>query len=179
MAGGKGERMGKIEKPMLKICGKPIIRHVIDEATKITDEIYVASSPNTPSTTKWCLMNDVNIILTPGESYPSDLGFVLKIFMKPILFLPADIPFITSDILHEFLNKALEYDKSIITLVVSRNCFPSELTESEPSPLGISLFKRDESDSVDVIMCSFPELLDIDTYSDLKYALEYEGRFCI
>ncbi len=179
MAGGKGERIGKIEKPIIKICGKPIIRHVIDEAIKITDEIYVASSPNTPSTSRWCLMNDINTILTPGESYPLDLKFVLKKFMKPILFLPADIPFITSDILHEFLNKALEYDKSIITLVVSRNCFPSELSESNPSPLGISLFKYDEADSIDVIMCRFPELLDIDTYNDLKHALEYERRFCI
>ena len=179
MAGGKGKRLGKIEKPILKICDKPIIRHVIDEMIKITDEIYVASSPNTPLTTRWCLMNDVDIILTPGRSYSLDLGFVLKKFTKPILFLPADVPFITSDILYEFLNKASEHDKSVITLVVSRECFPSELSEPKLSPIGISLFKHDGVDSTDVMMCRFPELFDIDTYDDLKHALGYERRFCI
>lgn len=179
MAGGKAERLGNIEKPILKICGKPIIKHIIDEAIKITDKIYVASSPNTPSTTRWCLMNNVNTILTPGENYPLDLRFILKKFKKPILFLPADIPFITGDILHEFLDKALEYDESIITLIASRNCFPNELSGSKPSPLGISLFNHDEMDSIDITMCKFPELLDIDTYNDLKYALEYMRRLCI
>ncbi|MGC9149334.1 MAG: NTP transferase domain-containing protein [Sulfolobales archaeon] len=31
MAGGKGSRLGGLEKPLLKICGERIIDHVIRE----------------------------------------------------------------------------------------------------------------------------------------------------
>ncbi len=48
MAGGMAKRMGGVEKPLVKICGKPMIEHVLVVARKLTRRVYVATSPNTP-----------------------------------------------------------------------------------------------------------------------------------
>ena len=170
MAGGRAKRLGGIEKPLLRICNKPIIEHVLDEAIKISNSVYVAVSPYTPLTRKWCLENNISVIMTPGRGYPLDIGVILRKVEKPTLILPADIPFITIDVLQEFLGKALRLNKSVITLIASRRCFPQELARPEASPIGISLFKRNGTDWANISMCKFPELLDIDTLADLEYA---------
>lgn len=170
MAGGRAKRLGGIEKPLLSICNKPIIKHILDEAVKISNNIYVAVSQHTPLTRKWCLENNVNIIMTPGKGYPLDIEVVLRKVEKPTLILPADTPFITIEVLQEFLREALRLDKSIITLIASRRCFPQKLASHETSPIGISLFKRNGTDWANISMCRFPELLDIDTLIDLEYA---------
>ncbi|MET1101970.1 MAG: NTP transferase domain-containing protein [Pyrodictiaceae archaeon] len=170
MAGGRAKRLGGIEKPLLRVCSKPMIKHILDEAAKMSNNIYVAVSPYTPLTRRWCLENNISIIMTSGRGYPLDIKVVLKKVEKPLLILPADVPFITVNVLKEFLSKALRLDKSIVTLIASRKCFPRELSKPEASPIGISLFKRDGTDWADTSMCKFPELLDIDTLTDLEYA---------
>lgn len=170
MAGGRARRLGGVEKPLIRICGKRIIEHVLNEATKISNSIYIAVSPYTFLTKKWCLERNINILMTPGIEYSLDLKVVLEKVRKPILILPADIPFITVNVLQEFLGRASQLNKSIVTLIVSRKCFPQELASLEVSPIGISLFKRNGADWTNINMCKFPELLDIDTLADLKYA---------
>ena len=55
MAGGKGTRMHLAEeKPLIKICGKPVIEYVIAalENAKKIDSIVVAVTGCTPKTAK-------------------------------------------------------------------------------------------------------------------------------
>ncbi len=172
MAGGMAKRMGGVEKPLVKICGKPMIEHVLVVARKLTRRVYVATSPNTPLTERWCLENGYATITTSGKGYPSDLKEVLSITNPPILFLPADTPFLTKSLLEEFIRKAQELKESIITLIVDRaKCFPRQLWSGEPkSPTGISLLKGLDWSWNNVVMCKFPELLDIDTWLELEYA---------
>ena len=60
---------------------------------------------------------------------------------------------------------------SLITLVADRSFFPKELQKSPlKSPIGISLLKGDDWSWSDIIMDKFPELLDIDTWLELKFS---------
>ncbi len=176
MAGGRGSRMGGVEKPLLRICGKPIIGRVISEATIISPRVYVAVSPHTPGTRRWCIENDIEVIDTPGKSYPHDIGYILDNISVPVLFLPADTPFLTHGVLKHFVEKALSISREIITLIVSKQCFPEPLARDTLSPIGISLFKNKRGYWANIIMCQFPDLLDIDTVEDLELARRLCGK---
>ena len=170
MAGGRGIRLGGIEKPLLKICGKYILEYVLSEASKLSSNVYVAVSPHTSLTLKWCMSHQVSVLITSGKGYSLDIKEVLNIVSKPLLVLPADTPFLKVSTISEFVRAAEKYDKAIVTLVVERTCFPKELRGNVKSPIGIALFKRNGYDWVDIVMCKFPELLDVDTPKDLRYA---------
>ncbi len=175
MAGGRGSRIGGLEKPLLNICGKEIIKRVLEAASSLSPNIYVAVSPNTPRTRAWCISNNIKVIDTPGKGYPHDIGFITRRTGFPILFLPADTPFITAGLLEYFVEKASTIDTSIVTLMVSRHCFPRQFYSNNPMPVGISLFKDRKGYWANIIMCKYPELLDIDTLEELELA----ERICI
>ncbi len=170
MAGGRGSRLGGVEKPLLNICGRKIIERITSIAYKLSPNVSVAVSKHTPKTRKWCLENNISIIETPGEGYPKDIGYILEKTSTPILFLPADTPFLTLDSLRYFVEKALSIDTGIVTLIVSKQCFPQQLSSPNPSPIGISLFKNKHGYWANIVMCRFPDLLDIDTPGELEYA---------
>ncbi len=170
MAGGQGSRLGGVEKPLLDVCGSRIIERIIEVAYRLSPRIHVAVSPNTPRTREWCIRNNVRIIDTPGRGYSYDIGFILDTIDTPVLFLPADTPFLTMSSLRYFVEKALSIDTSIITLLVSKQCFPGQNPDENPSPIGISLFKKKRGYWANIIMCRFPDLLDIDTLDDLELA---------
>ena len=44
MAGGKGERMGGVEKALLRLRGKPLIEYVVEAVKGLGDELYIAPS---------------------------------------------------------------------------------------------------------------------------------------
>ena len=170
MAGGRSSRLNRIEKSMLIICNKPMIERVFNTACKITDKVFVAVSPHTVRTKRWCLKNDVELIETTGKDYVYDLQLLLKMFKRSVLVLPADIPFITDKILLNFLNKTKKISADVITLLVDKSKFPNELRALTKEPVGISFFKGTGSKWSNIIMSDFPELLDIDTLSELRYA---------
>ena len=65
------------EKPLIKVCGKPVIEYVIAAlkgAEKI-DSIVVAVTDCTPKTAKYLSQFPVKVIETPGKDYVSDMGY--------------------------------------------------------------------------------------------------------
>ncbi len=70
MAGGKGTRMQiREEKPLIKVCGKPVIEYVIaalQHAKKI-NRIIVATSACTPKTAHHLSSFPVQVVETPGQ----------------------------------------------------------------------------------------------------------------
>jgi len=170
MAGGRSSRLNYIEKPMLMICSKPMIERVFGTACKITDKVFVAVSPYTIKTKRWCLKNNIELIETTGKDYVHDLQLLLNMFKRPVLILPADTPFITDKILLDFLSRTEKISADVITLLVDRSRFPNELRALTKEPVGISLFKGAGYKWSSIVMSEFPELLDIDTISELQYA---------
>lgn len=177
MAGGKGERLKNVEKPLLKICGEPIIEHVARVAEEVADEVYIATSPYTKSTEEWCLRRGFRVLRTEGLGYSLDLRKALDVVEPPALILPADTPFLTPTLLKDFLREAGGRSPSIITLIADWGCLPHK-AKRDSSPIGISLIKGFGITYDNIIMCRYPDLIDIDTWEDIEEAVKIcgEGR---
>jgi len=171
MAGGRASRMNGVEKALLRLRGKPLIEYVLDAAGELGGELYIAPSRHTPLTKRWCIERVIRIIETAGEGYSRDLRCVASRVDRPILFLPVDAPFLTAELLNEFLAEAWRRRESLITLIVDRSGFPEELRRNPlKSPMGVSLLKGEGWSWSDVVMDRFPELLDIDTWPELRFS---------
>ena len=128
MAGGMGTRL-KVpeEKPLFKLHDKPLIKYVIDNlnASKLIDEIVIAVSPNTGKTTEYLrsLNGNFKILDTSGKDYLKDLSYILDYFEKNskkdiLLFINADLPFISTETIDYVLEHYLNSDKDALSVLV-------------------------------------------------------------
>ena len=109
MCGGLASRMKEpVEKPLLKVGGRPMIARVIDSLRESGrfERIVAAVSPNAPATMNFLESQGIEIIETPGSGYSSDLSMVLG-SLKParVLVVSADMPLIDDRIIAEVAAK--------------------------------------------------------------------------
>ena len=148
MAGGKGTRMGiSQEKPLVKVCGKPVIEYVLaalKNARKV-ESIVVAVSSCTPETAKHMEKCHVKVVETPGQNYVSDLGYAAQsLKLGVFLAIAADLPLVKGEILDNIIERYERCGKPALTVAV-----PLETKTG----LGMSAeysFKMDEADVVPV-----------------------------
>jgi adenosylcobinamide-phosphate guanylyltransferase len=179
MAGGKGTRMGdNVEKPLVEINGKPMIKYVIDalKNTDKIDNIIVATSKNTPKTEIFLNEQCIKTIKTPGNGYVHDLRFILSNFKlgEIILTITADLPLISSDIIDHVL---LEYGmskKPAMSVVVPLHIFekysikPTIMFENlVPSGLNILRSINKTQDEEVLIIEKIELALNINTCEDI------------
>lgn len=108
MAGGRGTRMGKIEKPLLRIAGKPMIQYVTEAlmGSEFIDRIIVAVTPSTPRTAQKAVELGLEITVTHGQGYESDMKEAIKALgLEDVVIVSADLPFLTSDLLDEAIKR--------------------------------------------------------------------------
>ncbi len=114
MAGGKGERMGGVEKPMALLEGKPLLAYVVRALLHSSiGRVYVAVSPRTPMTAEYvhgCPDERVSAVMTPGSGYVEDTAYAARALglSVPFLVVSADLPLITPDIIDRIV---LEYSR--------------------------------------------------------------------
>jgi adenosylcobinamide-phosphate guanylyltransferase len=103
MAGGRGTRLGRVEKPMLPVGGIPLVERVVRaaEATELA-RVYIAVSPRTPRTQAYCRESDWQVIETRGDGYPEDVGELALSFPR-FVTTSADLPFVNPRSLVEFI----------------------------------------------------------------------------
>ena len=133
MAGGRGTRLKvPCEKPLFKLHDKPLIKYVIDNInqSKFIDKLFIAVSPNTPETTKYLnsAEGDFKILDTSGEDYLTDLSYILDYFEKKskddvLLFINADLPFISTQTIDYVLDYYLNSDKDALSTLVPVEIF--------------------------------------------------------
>ncbi len=146
MAGGKGTRMGSTqEKPLIKVCDKPVIQYVLDalnNAKKI-DTIYVAVTERTPKTAQLMRESNVQIVMTPGQDYVSDMGYATQTLkLGKFLAIAADLPLVKGEILDRIVERYEKCGKPALTVAV-----PIETK----TRMGMSVeysFKMDDKDVV-------------------------------
>lgn len=107
-AGGKGTRMGKcgIEKPMQMIDGKPTVLRVVEalSESKSISKVFVSVSNNTLETERYLKELGIETIRTSGESFVDDLHESFgRMDGEFVLTCPSDVPFLSSDIVDEFI----------------------------------------------------------------------------
>jgi adenosylcobinamide-phosphate guanylyltransferase len=148
MAGGKGTRMKLTqEKPLIKVCGKPVIEYVLSalkDAKKI-DSTIVATTNCTPKTTKLMKQLGVQVIETPGKDYVSDMGYAVQTLKLGVfLAIAADLPLVRSEMIDAVVERYEHCGKPALTVAV-----PLETK----TKLGMSIeysFKMDDKDVVPV-----------------------------
>ena len=187
MAGGKGTRMElDVEKPLVKINGKPMIQYVID-ALKNTDKInkiIAATSKNTPETRNFLDKQRIDVIETPGNGYVHDLGFIISNFELDdvLLTVTSDLPLINSDILEYVLEEYEKSNKPAMSVLVPVHVFekhnikPTMVFEKLiPSGLNILRSINKTQDEKVLIIERIELALNINTCEDIKLLKKLVG----
>lgn len=215
MCGGKGSRLNansiaKIEKPLLELKNKSLIEYMIEaiQNSKKNFKIYAAVSNNTVKTKEFLrsrYFNVVTLVETTGSGFSIDYLNVLRFFKgkenkenngtqdfvnNKILFLPADLPLISSKTIDEITDLKQIYPS--ITIVVDKKIFiqndfvPSsfvtEISKVDHCFTGISLLDFhtfaglehvDQIREVPIIMNNLELVYNINTIGDLKRAEKF------
>jgi adenosylcobinamide-phosphate guanylyltransferase len=112
MAGGKGSRLKvEEEKPLVKICGEPMIKYVIDavKGSSRISSIVVIVTKHTPKTATFARKQGLRVLYAPGKGFCLDLRYSIeKLKIGTVLALCADTPLITSGFLD---NVILHYER--------------------------------------------------------------------
>jgi len=193
MAGGMGTRL-KVpdEKPLFKLHDKPLIKYVLDNlsSSKLIDKIIIAVSPNTCKTTEYLqsLNMDFEILNTSGKDYLEDLSYILDYFEKKsknntLLFINADLPFISTKTIDYVLDYYFKSDKDALSVVVPVEIFKNlgldysyEFNGCVPSGLNILRSENIIQNETQLILKKVELALNINTLFDSQIAekLYYE-----
>ncbi len=189
MAGGKGTRM-KLdeEKPLIKVCRKPVIKYVLDalkDAKKI-DKVIVATTNCTPKTKTLMRQLNIEAIETPGKDYVSDMGYVVQTLKLGVfLAIAADLPLIRGEMIDAVVERYERCGKPALTVAVPIEiktklgmCIEYSFKENdcEVVPVGINVIdgsKRygDEWLDQDIFLMNNEELaVNINTVQELQLA---------
>ena len=194
MAGGMGTRLEvPEEKPLFKLHDKPLIKYVIDnlKSSRLIDEIVIAVSPNTRKTTEYLKsLNDDFIILdTSGEDYLKDLSYILDYFEKKskediLLFINADLPFISTETIDYVINYYLANDKDALSVIVPVEVFRSlglkysyEFNGCVPSGLNILRSENIIQDETQLVLEKVELALNINTIPDSEIAEKLYSKY--
>ena len=217
MCGGKGSRLNtnptvKVEKPLLELKNKSLIEYMIEavQNSKKNFKIYAAVSKNTVKTKEFLkstYRNDITLIETTGSGFSNDYLIVIQFFKdkenkekngiqdfanNKILFLPTDLPLISSKTLDEITD--LYQSSPSITIVVDKKMFiqnnfvPStfvtEISKVDYCYTGISMVDFhtiaglehiNQIKEVPIIMSNLELVYNINTIDDLKKAEKFTG----
>jgi len=189
MAGGKGTRMKLAqEKPLVEVCGKPVIQYVLlalRDAKKI-DRVIVATSNCTPKTTSLMRQLGVEVIETPGKDYVSDMGYVVQTLKLGVfLAIAADLPLVKGEMIDAVVERYERCGKPALTVAVPVETktelgmcieYSFKLGDIDVVPVGINVIdgsKRygDEWLDQDIYLLNHQELaVNINTVPELQLA---------
>jgi adenosylcobinamide-phosphate guanylyltransferase len=215
MCGGKGSRLNansksKIEKPLVELNNKSLIEYMIEaiQNSKKNFKMYAAVSNNTVKTKEFLrsrYFNVVTLVETTGNGFSIDYLNVLRFFKgkenkekngtqdfvnNKILFLPADLPLISSKTIDEITDLKQIYPSIAIVvdkkIFIQNNFTPSsfvtEIRKIDHCYTGISLLDFhtvaglehiDQIREVPMIMNNLELVYNINTIGDLKRAEKF------
>ncbi|ADY01925.1 GTP:adenosylcobinamide-phosphate guanylyltransferase-like protein [Vulcanisaeta moutnovskia 768-28] len=168
MAGGAGTRLSNPNKPLIEVCGKPMIMRVI-EAVEDLGAVYIATTIRHSSIIEFARNHGYKALITGGKGYPEDFLEAINRVGIPALIVPADMPFLNKQLVRKFLIMAAYVMAPMITLMYRRD----EILGFT----GISLVRRIKLDQgiipwVSLVVPWSKELLNINTPSDINTAQE-------
>lgn len=196
MAGGRGTRLEvPCEKPLFKLCDKPLIKYVIDnlKESKLIDKIVIAVSPHTRETTEYLnsLGEDFQILDTSGDDYLTDLSYILDYFEKKssediLLFINADLPFISAETIDYVLEYYSKSSKDALSTLVPIDIFEDlglsysyEFNGNVPSGLNVLRSVNIVQDEDQLIIPKRELALNINTLLDSKVAEKLYNEYYV
>lgn len=122
MAGGRGTRLrAQCEKPLLELCGKPMIQWVIEslKGARKVDDIIVTVTRHTPKTADFVRKQVLKVLRTPGKGFCYDVKYAIqKLGLKTVLTICADLPLIKSEFIDRVITRYELSNKPALTVMV-------------------------------------------------------------
>ena len=176
------------EKPLIKVCGKPVIEYVLvalKDAKKI-DSVIVATSKCTPKTTQLMKRLGVQVLETPGKDYVSDMGYAVQTLKLGVfLAIAADLPLVRGEMVDAVLERYERCGKPALTVAIPLETkaklgmcieYSFKANDKDVVPVGINVIdgcKRygDEWLDQDIFLMTQEALaVNINTVSELQLA---------
>lgn len=194
MAGGRGTRLKMdIEKPLFKLHNKPLIKYVLDNlnSSKLVEKVIIAVSHNTLKTKEYLksISGDFQILDTLGNDYLEDLSYILTFFElnsknDVLLFINADLPFVTGETIDFILGEYLKFNKDSLSAQVPVEIFEKlgldysyEFNGCVPSGVNVlrSINKIQEEECL--VLSKIELALNINTLKDYEVAEKFYNDF--
>ncbi|MBN1110133.1 MAG: NTP transferase domain-containing protein, partial [Methanomassiliicoccales archaeon] len=120
-AGGKGTRIRElgVEKPMVRLLGRPMVDMVLEQMARVEEisAVYVSVSDNVPRTREHLASLGVRILETSGEEYCHDLIQAAEaIAEEHILICPADLPLLRAELAGKIVREYLRRGEPSLTV---------------------------------------------------------------
>ncbi len=198
MAGGMGKRLGKDEKPLTLLLGKPLISYVLHMllGSKNIDRIFVATSPKVKKTNEWLTdfkkeHDTVEIIPTPGEGFVHDMAFAVEkaAITGHVLITMADLPLVTSDLIDRIIEKYHDINTPALSVHMKLRAFtrlglrPDTVFHKNNGfivPCGINILDagriREEQEDYNLILEDEELALNVNTQKELEVCERYLKR---
>jgi len=128
LAGGEGSRLGMGEKPLVTICGRPMIAYIIDAFTAAGLDVVVVGSRRTPMTLNYLRAQGVKFYQGAGQGYIEDIvEAVTELSVSAPLFTSvADLPCLRPEHVMEIQEAYLSQERPALSTWVPRSlCQPA------------------------------------------------------
>ncbi|VVB85035.1 Adenosylcobinamide-phosphate guanylyltransferase [uncultured archaeon] len=195
MAGGMGRRLGKDEKPLTALLGKPLIAYVLEAllGSKNIERVFVATSPKVRRTTAWLSdfgkeHKNVFVIPAAGEGFVNDMVFAVKKagIKRHVLIIMADLPLVTSELIDRIIQKYGEVNTPALSVHMRLDVFtelglrPDTVFHKNNGlivPCGINILSADrikeEQEDYNLILDDRELALNVNTQDDLAICERY------
>lgn len=185
LAGGLGSRLNMGEKPLVQVCGTPMIEYVIRAFSVGGHRVIVVGSPKAPFTRNWCRAHGIDLYPASGRGYVEDIVEAVTEIGEdgPVCTSVSDIPCIDPGIVGRIMDAYLEAGTpALSTWVPSSLCRGSALRCSyresiggvPACPAGINILEGDlieEEQAEHKLLLEEPALaLNVNTPEDLALA---------
>ena len=198
MAGGKGARLGRDEKPLTLLCGRPLIQYVLEAllGSKNIERIFVATSSRVKRTNEW--LDDfkkehdkVEIIHTEGAGFVHDMvGAVEEAGIRgSVLIMMADLPLVTSGLIDRIIEKYEEVNTPALSVHMKLDVFrrlglrPDTVFHKNSDfivPCGINILDaeriQEEQEDYNLILDEDELALNVNTPGDLVVCQMYLNK---
>lgn len=194
MAGGMGSRLNRGEKPLVLICGRPMLAYITDAFQAAGFEPVVAASKKTPMTINWCRANGIAFCRSEGHGYVEDMISIVQTLddQHPLFISVSDIPCISPDIICRIADSYQTSGKDACsawvpaTLVhACRGSMPymEQVSGVAACPAGVNILRGDlieqPQEEVQVLLNEPALALNVNTPEDLLRSEEYLHKISV
>lgn len=187
MAGGRGLRLGRGEKPLVALRGKPLISYVLDAlrcSSKI-GKLFVSTTPSSPLTRAWVSEHyeDVGLIDTQGMGFVRDMVFAVEASgtSGAVLIIMADLPLVTPALIGKIIDTYSRVDEPALSVHIplsicsSYGIRPDTIFNRDGRlivPVGINILDagriREEQPDYNYILNDAELAVNVNTTNDLR-----------
>jgi adenosylcobinamide-phosphate guanylyltransferase len=188
MAGGEGSRINLGEKPLVSVCGRPMIAYITNAFIDAGIEPVVAASPKTPMTMNWCRAQGIDVVRSAGRGYIQDMIEAVKALDEqiPLFICVSDIPCITAEIIQSIFESYRVSGKDacstwipaqLVQSLRSSTTYEEQICGVGACPAGVNILRGDLIDKTQDelrMLLNEPRLaLNVNTRDDLAIAEEF------